>query len=757
MDPFRGGFPDLCQDGERARAAAGMPTRRPAWTAWLVCAMVVAGQAALAEDSPSAGPRIVDVAWGLGGQFKVGYWTPVRVDMDAGAGAFSGKLEIVAPDSDDLLVRFAHGSAGQLELASGQARTVWHYFKTGKTRAELRVRLIDRDGRVWDERVIRDVVAAPSHWQWVVSAGAGIGVEDASVYLARMRGERLISSVLADPAEFPDRWYGYEGVNALVVSTAEPSPLERLSDAQFAAFEQWLQLGGRCVISAGARAGELFQEGGRLHALRPGAFVELDEYWKTTGLEHFARAVERLTSSPAAPLAVFQDLRGKVICYEGVGGVQDRPFVVQYPFGLGDVTFVAVDLDRPPLASWPARPRLLAKLLQTRSEEEEAATGGEGLGPVTHIGYDDLAGQLRAALDQFPSVTLVRFSWIAGLLVLYIVLLGPADFFGLKKLRRPHWTWVTFPVTVIAFGALAVWLSRHWKGDQLEVNQLEIVDVDLERRIVRGTTWASLYSPRSVRLDVQLLPEPDLSLVPETVEVLTSWQGLPGSGLGGMNLAAAVNVLSPVYAVDGFSNSPDGGGTRIHGLPIATSSSKAVVSRWEARCEMLEESTLVTREGGLLRGRVVNPLAVELAQCYVYFENWAYPIEGRLRPGDSYALDGVSPLDLKWHLTRRRVIQSQDISTPWDRADLTDPGRVAEMLMFHSASGGRTYTRLGHGYQSFVDLSRHLRVGRAILVGRGASPASRLTCDGEHPPEEQVNQWTFYRVVIPVPFAASPS
>ena len=214
---------------------------------------------------------------------------PVRVGIHGGADAFSGTLEIVAPDSDDLLVRFAHGTAGELELASGRARTVWHYVKLGKLRAELRVRLIDRAGRVCDERVVRDAVAAPSNWQWVVSAGAGINVEDASVHLARIRGERLITSVLTDPAEFPDRWYGYEGVNALVISTAEPSPLERLSDAQFAAFEQWLRLGGRCVISAGERAGELFQEGGRLHALRPGEFLELDHYWKTTGLEHFAR------------------------------------------------------------------------------------------------------------------------------------------------------------------------------------------------------------------------------------------------------------------------------------------------------------------------------------------------------------------------------------------------------------------------------------------------------------------------------------
>ena len=53
------------------------------------------------------------------------------------------------------------------------------------------------------------------------------------------------------------------------------------------------------------------------------------------------------------------------------------------------------------------------------------------------------------------------------------------------------------------------------------------------------------------------------------------------------------------------------------------------------------------------------------------------------------------------------------------------------MLMFFGAAGGRAYTRLSHSFQGYVDMSRHLRTGQAILVGRSKAPASVLTRDGQ--------------------------
>ncbi len=121
----------------------------------------------------------------------------------------------------------------------------------------------------------------------------------------------------------------------------------------------------------------------------------------------------------------------------------DLPLVVRTARGFGQVIFVAADLDQPPLSKWSDRPLLVARLLDMptgRAEESEENAA------MMHYGYNDLAGQLRSALDRFTGVRLVPFWLVAGLIVVYILLIGPGDYFFLRKLvGRMEWTWLTFP------------------------------------------------------------------------------------------------------------------------------------------------------------------------------------------------------------------------------------------------------------------------------------------------------------------------
>jgi len=80
--------------------------------------------------------------------------------------------------------------------------------------------------------------------------------------------------------------------------------------------------------------------------------------------------------------------------------------------------------------------------------------------------FDDLAGQLRSSLEQFRGVRLAPFFVVASLLVLYILLIGPGDYFLLRRLRRGmQWTWLTFPAVVVLFAAGGYWASSWLKRD----------------------------------------------------------------------------------------------------------------------------------------------------------------------------------------------------------------------------------------------------------------------------------------------------
>jgi len=147
---------------------------------------------------------------------------------------------------------------------------------------------------------------------------------------------------------------------------------------------------------------------------------------------------------------------------------------------------------------------LVAKLLDMPTGHAEEAEENTA---IMHYGYNDLSGQLRSALDRFTGVRLVPFSLVAGLIVLYILLIGPGDYFFLRKVvRRMEWTWLTFPLIVVLVSAGAYFLAYYLKGDQLRVNQVDLVDVDAASGRLRGTTWMNIFSPRMESFNLSVAP-----------------------------------------------------------------------------------------------------------------------------------------------------------------------------------------------------------------------------------------------------------
>ena len=182
----------------------------------------------------------------------------------------------------------------------------------------------------------------------------------------------------------------------------------------------------------------------------------------------------------------------------------DLPLVIRTARGFGQIVFLAADLDAPPLAQWSDGPLLAARLLDLpvsgSGEVEELSAG-------TRFGYNDMAGQLRTALDQFAGVRLVPFWVVASLVVVYILLIGPADYFFLRKVvGRMQWTWLTFSALVLVFSLAACTLAYWLKGNRLGVNQINLVDVDAASGLVRGTSWMNIFSPRTESFDLSVEP-----------------------------------------------------------------------------------------------------------------------------------------------------------------------------------------------------------------------------------------------------------
>ncbi|MEO8494966.1 MAG: hypothetical protein ABI614_07840 [Planctomycetota bacterium] len=681
---------------------------------------------------------------GFDGAYKVGYWTPVRITLAAGSADLDGDLALTTKDGDGVPVAFLDDEP--IHVAAGETSSLTRQVKFGQLDGDLIIEL-----RSGGKPVARRVIAAgdlpppmASDRDWILTLGPDIGVAAAA------KSSRV--TAVTDIPALPTSWFAYEAVNTIVLSTSDTSMLASITPEQFAALQQWVELGGRLVMCVGSAGEDVVGAGKPLAKLIPGTFARVQQVRSLAALESYAASSQALdaiqVNGRTVPLQIclLADVVGKTPVYEQAAEGR-RPIVIRAPTGLGQVVFVAADLDRSPFAEWGDRPRLIEKLLQGDTEQKHDRLGASGpTGQLVHLGYNDLVGQLRTAAEQFSGVELVPFSWVAGLIVVYILLIGPADYFFLRDvLRRMSWTWLTFPIIAVAFCSLAVLLHGSFKAPGIKLNQIDLVDIDLERSIARGTTWTHLYSPRSATYNLQLKSS-WLDTQGERQGCLLAWQGLPGTGLGGLEAKSATLFPAP-YTISRTKSK-----SQIDATPIEIDGTKAFVARWWNQVQLESTADLHLDEAGLLRGNVMNPLPVELTDCILLYDNWAYKLERKgsvLQPGDATPIHLEKPLNFSWRLTRRRVVEIKDITTPWEQRDLDVP-RVLEMMLFHGVAGGDKYTQLHHRYQSYVDLSQHLTNGRAILFGRAERPASEIELDGQSAGEHYDRRWTFYRVVFPV-------
>jgi len=717
-----------------------------------------------AEDGRAA--EIAGIRVGVGGCYKAGVWTPVEVTLRGGSLAAAGQLIVQVPDGDGAPVRYATTADEPCTVDAGRESSVWTYVRIGRSRGAMEVEFVPREGapvkRVFragepsDGSVFPEAIG-PKESLLVVVGPDAMGVDRAVDMLRVQAGQRARLARVADLGRLPTQWYGYEGVDAVVVSTSRPEVAGGLRPGapQIAALEQWVRMGGTLVVSAGRRAGEVLAEGALLARFSPGKFQRIAPLHQASVLETYCNSKEPIAGRGIGGVG---ELR--VAQLAGVEGlVESReatlPLVVRRAMGFGHVVFAAFDLDEPPLAGWPDRGLLAGKLLgiaPTGSEESRESAA------ALPYGYGDVAGQLRSALEQFPDVTVVPFWVVVSVMCAYLVLIGPGDYFFVRKVvRRMPFTWVTFSLVVVAFAAGAHLIAQRLKGDRIRVNQVDLVDVDGRSGLVRGTSWATVLSPTVEQYDFAFDAANPGTTGSPAPKVLVGWLGLPGEGFGGM--AAPTTPFTP------WRQPYDGSAAlgAMQGVPIQVWATKNLTGRWTAATEVGAteagiEARLADADQGLT-GSLTSRLDFPLANCRLCYERWVYDL-GDVPPGRSVSLSSAFPrVDLKTFLTGRRVLfeENRELSNPYDRTSL-DLNYIIRAMTFFKAAGGSHYFGLVNRYQGFTDMSDLLGTGHAVLLGAvaaGPEPASRhgarlLGNNGQtlHSPGDR--HTTFYRFLFPV-------
>lgn len=798
--------------------------RPPATTSVLLIAIVVALSGASPLNAkyttlpaPPGPPQITAIHIGFDGKFKLGCWTELTVEVVAGEQPFRGTIEAIAPDSDGVPAT----TRGELSLAANERKTATLPIRLGQQAGAITIRLVgdDGNGQVQATRTFypgRDAdaggyaTALPSTARLVVAYGAATDLAASLVHADNEASPTAdVHSVLVKNAQsLPTVWFGYESVDTVIVSGADLTAYANaeLLAPRIAALNRWIELGGRVVIFCGAGSAELLAEGAPLAPLLPGRYSgEIVPLPDETPLEAFAGAagqIRRASGRDRLRVPRLADVEGRLLAQ----GPSATALVLRTRRRFGEVTFVAVEPEAEPIASWEDRTSFLRQCLRWPAPAANASRdrGGSNSAP-------DMVNHLRSALDQhFAGASTISFGFVALLVLGYVALIGPADYFFLRAIKRPHLTWLTFPLVVVGTCAGAYALSHRLKGTESLINQVEIVDVEVPTGIARGAVWTHIYNadvdryflslePRFAERQVkESSPRDPVSRaaplasdapppgVPPTRDVLIGYLGIPGFGLGAMQGQRA--QPSPFERGYGYRSEPTP--NLIATMPFEQWSTRTLTARWAGSVGPTIDAALRPRGEDELVGELTNRTGVKLTDCVLIRGAWAYSIPP-LADGATYALaSSTKPRTLHTTLTSLaagddpRARTAEDGSVPFDPLS-TDVARITKLMMFYDAIGGAVYAGTPNRYQAFIDMSRLLAGDDAILLARG--PANRITSD--NPPtnagewissgwrmvssqprlsnsikqivrlNKNDKQWTYYRFILPLeePIADAPT
>jgi len=724
--------------------------------------------ASIAAAQPPSEPKIVSAQIGFQGVFKLGCWTPLSIEMRGGSQPYTGRLIVTVPDTDGVPTRVVSEPSRPVGIDPDQTTSVRMFVRVGQSMSPLQVSFVSDDGKV---RAKRKFYPDPESSQGLLTGGApatnrvllefgpplGLG----ELVNEQQRSDEQLSTRIAridQASDLPTRWYGYESIDTVILTTSQPEMYRPLlqNPGRIEAMLHWVEQGGRLVLFCAAAAEELIADGGALASLAPGTYDKMRRLSQAQPLESFSGSQQPITRDRRIDLSVpsLLDVRGQILASAGRSET-NVPLVVRSRRGLGEMAFVGLDFELPPLKKWAGRTSFLRRVLDWKEVDDN-----KQIDQQTDV--EDLSGHLRNSLDKkFIGVEVVPFGLVALLVGAYVLLIGPGDYFFVKRvLRRIELTWLTFPIIVLGVSAAAYGIANHMKGDQLRVNQVEIIDVDVSSvddldngtsaKLARGTVWTHFFTPQVNEFNLSLRPSYLGRTELDESEHLVSWLGLPGYALGGMQASGSqTSVFDAGYQF----------GDRLRTmqrLPVQVWSTKTLTARWSARVNAPLQVDLQQDGEELLTGKITNDAGVELDGCQLLYGRWAYDL-GRMPSGKELEInDSLQPRTVKTLLTSATagddtITNTADDGTVLFKSAEWDVSRLIKTMMFYQAVNGRVYTGQYHRYQSFVDLSHLLeQKGQAILLARCSAPGTQWLADDQPLASDQDRRWTFYRFVLNV-------
>ena len=460
----------------------------------------------LAIGAPAAAKTSLKVEYGWDGYYRIGAWTPVFITAADDKGpARNVLLEIAGPHDRSFSIRIQQALTLRpdpqtfilyIPLTHNLSDTV-AVLRDSNSGARLAEEDFDRGGQSYQpafyggegELIVgaagnpRSLRALEGRWQGSVPVAGQTNTFTGTALRTMVGG--------IEYRRLPDAAIGYEGLDLLVLGSPD---LINLPAQQQEAIASWVRKGGRLLVWFGPH---VVPATGEIAGLLPCAVgdaetIEMtDKESAAAGLPARAARLAGRKLEPREGSERVELLGGKGALITGRAGL-GQAGVLSFDASLLTFDSSTSDADSPARKFWSP---ILLKLVPDLHAQSRRM---------------DLSGNLRISavyrvvdrLGDVPGVGTFDFSYIALVMIGMMLVVGPIDWFVLKKLGRQPWTWVTTAgwIGLVTFGAL--YLGHVLRSGDLHFRTLRVID-QADGQVVAVSSAAGIYSPKTQRYGLE--------------------------------------------------------------------------------------------------------------------------------------------------------------------------------------------------------------------------------------------------------------
>lgn len=644
--------------------------------------LALVAQAATPQQPPPPPKQDIQVSGhaGFGGVVERGEWTPLTIDLDN-----RGKEDV------DLVLAVAWGQSGGVQdsdkptLGSLYGRTGPVHRLPASIAARSRKRLSLGVRAPRGERL--------NAWVFAESAKTGRTLAAGELLARSLPARQTLTVVVgadrlegfpgftaqAAPEHLPEDWRAYASVDTLVWLDAKVSDLR--SQAQVDALRAWIEFGGRFVL---ARASEIGLAGTPVADLLPvtikggRALPSLAELAAVGGSRPEGRALVLDAAPEKARVRLAQ---------EGL------PLVVEGTRGAGTSIFIAFDPAKEPFAKWEGAGRFWTWALPGRPVPAPAPSM-ETSGPPESIGAMSLASHA----GTFPDVAPPAIGGLFVLIVIYLVVVGPFDYFVLRKLKRLELTWITFPAYVALFTLLILFAGGAFIERAAYQRELVVIDRAADLRQERRRAISAVLSPRNQRYAIRDAEPVSSNYLPSRLDAL--------------DLGNALLLRAPEIRLEGW--------TVARGATGLVVSDRAVESKGGLSWTQIGDGLLRTNNGAgasirpaalVTQGGVFDVDPIPAGQAEVRLKARG-SLDDFLRSEQAHAVAEAAPEeDVDWQWRQRQGYGDRP-ATPSVNENALDGQLRRALLALSFKDPPRPLT----GFAKSLDVRRWLDVGGSVLL-----------------------------------------